>query len=89
MKRWCIINLRGLHDAELHDNAPLGQEVLSRNYAPHRFYDDRDIAELEMIRLAKKYCNQAFTLFEAVASVNESANYIKRQAIMHIDPIEP
>jgi hypothetical protein len=71
MKRYCIINIAGLYEADIGDNVPLDCELLTPHCRPRVFYTDREQAEEELFRLAKIYgCN--FEIFESSARVVES-----------------
>ena len=71
MKRWCIINLSRIRDAEISDYFPLDCEKIDKKYLPKFFYQNRDQAEQELFRLTEKY-GEGFYLFEAVGKVIRS-----------------
>ena len=69
MKRWCIINLEWLKPGKF--NGTPAHENLPERYRPGRFYQDRAVAEKELLRLRKEYRGDYF-LFEAVSKAVES-----------------
>ena len=71
MKRWCIINLSRIHDAEISDRFPLDCEKVEDRYRPKVFYQERDVAEAEIFRLTQKW-GEGFYLFESVGKVVRS-----------------
>lgn len=73
MKRWCIINLDYIRNAEFADRIPLDCEYLPGDNRPSVFYSDLGAAEMALLRLATKSEGKGeFYLFEAVAMVVES-----------------
>lgn len=71
MKRWCVINLSRIRDAEMSDWFPLDCEKLERKYRPKVFYPSREMAEDALFWLTEKH-GEGFYLFEAVGKVVQS-----------------
>ncbi len=80
MKLWCVINLEHLNDDEI-----IGVSFRQpSHFGPTCFYDEREPAEEEIIRLKKKYPHGDFFLFEAVSQVNESTVVV---GTFHLDDV--
>lgn len=89
MKRFCIINMEGLRDVTLCDDAPLDVEILAGNFGPSPFYSDRGQAEKELFKLTEQY-GPKFQIFESTekAVIKQATVKGKGQNVFMIEAIE-
>lgn len=77
---WMIVNTDDAFDA-------VGGEKIPEKQAPRFLHPTKELAELELLRLATKYPYSDFVLLESVATVKR-INTTHSTVVLSVEPIE-